>query len=764
MKRKLLRAGTSLLIILVLLASTAVYAMGTAVYTNTRWLADNLQYINTITWLGSPGRAESFQLRMTGPGDAFPIVMTGDTVANPSRISEIVAHAESLGFNVLAAINSDFFSMQTGVPMGIVIENGIYKSSSTGRPAVAFDNNGGVFFIPSPHVQITLTNNGSHYGYNLGRTWSLYHFNKSRADTGGMYMYSEAFSGGTTRASSPGWSVRFRILYGVPTVSGEMMLEVVDKIQSDGDMYIGQGYMVLTAADESGWGEVFYSFAIGDTVTMTTTPNDERLAQAQFATGAGDIIVANGMRTDYNEWDQAIRARAPRTAFGIRADGSIISLVVDGRNSPYSVGMTKDELADEFIRLGAVHAVNFDGGGSSAISVRLPGERYSRVISRPSDGVERRCSTYILFVTNARSDGFAQNLHLTNDGVIVLTGSDVELTFTATDGGYMPVAVPHDITATADGFHSIVNGTQVTAGGSIVGPEIVTLYSPSTGAQGVGEIFVITDPTSIIVTRKGYAPRLSSVTLQPGELFEFDVRATFYRRDVISQMGAFTYTVDGDIGELIEPGLFIAGETLGQRGTITVSAGNRHEVITVEIGGIFEDMQDHWARGYVEYLFNAGVVTGITPTTYGPDREIRRGDFVLMLHRAAGKPIPGRMSGFEDVPIDVYFADAVAWAREMGIAHGVGDNRFNPQATLTRQEAFTFVYRALGILDIEVPDDAVADLTEFTDAGSIAEFARTPTAMLVGLGVVGGSNGRLMPEASLTRAQMARVLASVLWI
>ncbi|MCL2402161.1 MAG: phosphodiester glycosidase family protein [Oscillospiraceae bacterium] len=764
MKRKLLRAGTSLFIILAILVSTAVYAIGNTVYTNTRWLANNLQYINTISWLGAPGRAESFQLRLTGAGDAFPIVMTGPTVAGANRISEIVSHAEGLGYNVLAAVNSDFFSMQTGIPMGIVIENGIYKSSASRRAAVAFDNNGGVFFIPSPHVQITLTNNGGGFEvYNAGETVRLYHFNKARVDTGGMYLFSEAFSNDTTRTSSPGWSVRFRILYGVPTVSGEMTLQVVDKIQSDGDMYIGQGYMVLTAAEQSGWCEVHDSFAIGDIVTMTTTANDERLAQAQFATGGGDILVANGIRTDADEWDQALRARAPRTAFGLREDGSVISIVVDGRNSPYSVGLTMDELADEFIRQGAVYAVNFDGGGSSAISVRLPGEQYSRVISRPSDGAERRCSTYILFVTNAVSDGFVRNLHLENDGIIVLAGSSTYLNFIATDGGYMPVTAPYDITAVATAYDSFISGTWYTAG-SIAGSDVITLQSASTGAQGVGEIFVITEPTSIIVSRREHAARLTSVTLQPGDVFEFDVAATFYRRNVISQMDAFTYTVDGDIGEFTELGVFVAGETIGERGTITVSAGDRHEVIEVEIGGGFEDMQDHWARGYVEYLFNAGIVTGITPETYGPNLEIRRGDFVLMLHRAAGEPIPGSSSDFEDVPFDVYFADAVAWAQEMGIAQGVGGNRFNPLSPLTRQEAFTFVYRALGILDIEVSEYMMVDLSEFTDYDSISEFAVIPTATLVGLGVVGGADGRLMPGASLTRAQMARVLASVLWI
>ena len=835
MKRKILKSAVSALILFTLIFSTVAHAIQPPVYTNTRWLANNLQYINTISWLGAPGRVESHTLRLTGPGDAYPIVMSGESILGTTRISEMVYLAEQMGKNVLAAVNADFFSMRTGVPIGLVIENGVFKSSPYGGTAVAFDNNGGVFFTENPRVQMILTNNGgSLYSDNAGQVINnIHHFNKYRMDTGGMYLFSEDFSEDDTRTSSYGWAVRFRILYGVPTIGGEMMLEVVDMYTSSESTYIGAGYIVLSSAMQSGWIAEMNKFDIGDIVTLAISSNDSRLNYAQFATGAGNMLITDGVITDPDEWTPVLVPRAPRTAFGVRADGSVISIVSDGRNAPYSVGFTKMELAEELLRQGAVHAVNFDGGGSSAISVRLPGEYTGAVLNNPSDGVERGAATYILFVTDAHPDGFARNLHLRNDGIIVLTGSSASINFTATDRGYMPAVLPYDIVATPASWDSFVADGVFTAGHT-PGIETLSLSSMSTGATGTGEIFVISEPTSILPRQRGSTTTLTSVALRPGQVLELDIGATFYRRHVYAQPHSFTYEVYGNIGEMIAPGVFAASDTMLETGTITVSAGNRSAVIKVEIGG-FADMRNHWAEEYVAYLHSEGIVNGLTPTTFGPERDIRRGDFVLMLYRAVGLPPIYEYSGFYDVYDGAYYAAAVAWAREAGIALGTGDNMFNPHSTLTRQQAFTFVYRALGALGVELDfeylpaqlapvheqvsyeadhepheyengyeheyehsgytddygyeyddgndydptdyddddyyDDHKQDVTdyahilrEFADYYTVAEFAVVPTATLIRLGIVSGSNGRLLPESGLTRAQMARILAAVLWL
>jgi len=789
MKRGKLRIIAALIILQLLLSITIAYAEGDTVYINTRMLADNLEYINTITWDEDIGRTESFAVRMTGPGDAYSIVMFGDKPFGGYRISSLVSYAESIGYNVLAVVNTDFFSTHS-IPIGIVIEDGVYITSSSGWTAVAFGYDGSIDFIEAPSVYISLLNNGGaedaeggdtedddavddetgddetgdegteETGSNAGQTTGVWNLNKMRMDGGGMTLYSEAFSTVSTRTSSPGWFVRFRILEGVLSVSGTMTLEVTETLTSDGEAPIGEGYLVLSAADESGLDSEFEKFAVGDIVTLTTTCSDERLENARYATGGGDILISDGAVADSGSWSPTPETRAPRTAFGVREDGTVISYVIDGRNAAHSVGMTLHELAEELLRQGCVYAVNFDGGGSTALSVRLPGSDRATVVSRPSDGNERACSTYILFVTDAEPGGGAINLSLLNDGLILLAESSVDLTFAATDGGYVPADVPADIIVTPMEPGAIISGSSYTAG-FMAGTDRLTLYSPSTGAGGIGEIFVITRPTSITARRKGLSSPLTSVKLTPGERLEFDVTATYYRREVISQAGSYSFTVTGDIGGMAEPGVFIAGESLLEKGVISISAGGRSIDILVEISG-FADMDGHWAKDYAEFLLREGISNGISATMYGPSFDMKRADYILMLYRAAGEPEVSEEESYDDVLLDEYYAQALSWAKETGITDDTEDNCFDPQSPLSRQDAFTFTYRALEVLNKCYSDGTDEDLEPFPDAFEIDEYALVPTATLIALGIVEGSEGMLIPHSTLTRAQMAKVLMYVM--
>ena len=762
--RRLGKIAVAILIILSLMAPMAAYAIGDTVYTNSRWIADNLEYTNTITWSSTLGRTESHAIKMTGPGEAYPIVMNGDTIYGTTKITNMVNYAESLGKNVLAIVNSDFFFTEyAGVPIGIVIEDGVYKSSSGWVNSVTIGYDGSIDIVEPSYVYISLLNNGGNAEVdNSGKTASLVHLNKPRTDYGGMNLYSDVFSTVSTRTSSPGWYVRFKIIEGTLSVSGTMTLEVTETLMSDVAVPIGEGNLVLTAADLNELGTEYEKFAVGDIVTLKTTCSDEKLINARYATGGGDILIKDGIKTDLSSMHYTLKQRAPRTAFGMRADGTIVSYVIDGRNSEVSVGLTPDELADEMLRQGCVYAVNFDGGGSSAVSVRIPGEKQATVTNRPSDGTERGCATYILFVTDTKPGGGAKNLSLKNDGTIVLAESSVDLTFSATDRGYMPATVPTDIQATPFDPEATVIGTQYTAG-TIAGTDLLTLYSPKTDASGTGEIYVITRPTSITATKRGASASLSSVRLNPGETLELDITATYYRRSVTAQAHSFTYDITGNIGEMTEPGIFKAGMVVGQKGAITISAGGRSIEVKVEVNG-FEDMQNHWAKEFAEYLASEGITIGITPTEYGPNLLMKRGDYILMLYRAAGKPEITDSISFDDVPPDMYYANAIAWAKQMGIARSRGDDNFEPQSPLSRQEAFTFTYRALEILGKEYTDGIAEDLERFPDAGSIDEYAVVPIATLVGLGIVEGSDGLLIPHDTLTRAQMAKVIAMVLML
>ncbi len=734
---------------------------GTVVYRNTQQIADNLSFTNTISYINNTERQGSYELRLTGRGDAYPLIMACDTIYGRMTIDQMVSYAETRGKNVLAAVNTDFFSMQTGVPMGLVVENSVYKSSPEKNTAVAFKPDGSVYFSDNPEVTIDLINSGSLADMtNAGQTVSLTHFNKFRTDPGGLYLFSSAFSTVSTRTSTPGWFVRFKILSGTPSVTGTMTLEVVETLTSDGSVPIGDDCLVLTAGDAAGLGVEFLKFKAGDTVAMTTTCSDPNLNDARWATGGGNILVRDGAITDQATWDEAISPRNPRTALGVMDDGTVISCVYDGRESDHSSGLTLKRLAEEMLARGCVTAVNLDGGGSSAMSIRMPGLATGAVQNRPSDGSSRKCGAYLLYVTDKMPDGYVKYLAVQNDGPVILAGSSVNLSYLGTDGGFKPAVLPGDIKAVSAGLGT-VSGTTYTAG-PVHGVDKVTLSSPSTGATGYGTMHIIYDPTHLTVTAGDNKDPVTRLTLWPGDTVQLSATAAYCGLPVVSDPTATKYAVTGndeayDIGTVTETGFFTAGAA-GVSGAFTVSIGGKSVEIPVTVAGFNDVPGDHWARPSIRGLTERAIIAGTSPTTYAPDLSIRRGDFVLMLYRAVGMPSVESPSSFTDVMPEDYYAAAIAWAEAAGIAQGDGGGGFNPTGTLTREQAFTLLYRALDKLNIAYTDAPTDCLAEFNDMSAVSGYALTPTATLVNMGVVTGAYGNLMPADAITRAGMAKIL------
>ena len=124
-------------------------------------------------------------------------------------------------------------------------------------------------------------------------------------------------------------------------------------------------------------------------------------------------LVKDG-KSQFTDQSHSSPSRAPRTCIGIKADGTIVLLVVDGRQDPVSVGMSMCELAETLVNLGCVNAVNCDGGGSSTfISQREGGELTVKNI--PSDGTERATLGGLLVVSNSVSDGVFDHASVTTN-------------------------------------------------------------------------------------------------------------------------------------------------------------------------------------------------------------------------------------------------------------------------------------------------------------------------------------------------------------
>ena len=152
----------------------------------------------------------------------------------------------------------------------------------------------------------------------------------------------------------------------------------------------------------------------------------------------------------------------------------------------------------------------------------------------------------------------------------------------------------------------------------------------------------------------------------------------------------------------------------------------------------------------VKWAQEKGITGGIGNGLFGPNQPCIRAQIVTFLWRAAGSPEPKSMSSFSDVSADSYYAKAVAWAVENGITTGTGDGKFSPDATCTRAQSVTFLFRAIG-----KPVDSKA---EFSDVPADSYYANA-VAWAVENGITTGvGDGKFAPNAICTRAQIAAFL------
>ncbi len=757
--KSILRRAAALALAVLLAVPTAHAAAGERKLRTSIPIVDGLTYHNTVTVNGER-RIESFSLELEPGGQAQPIFLQGSgTIYGTASINRAVTTAQERGYHVLGAINTDFFSMSTGVPLGIVIEDGVYQSSTDGEHALLITD-GEMSVAPSPQVTMALVNQST------GEITTPHNFNKARHDTGGLYLLNGHFSTVSTRSDSPGWYVRMRALPDpytdeVPelTVNSTLDLVVTEVLASSQSTAIGPDEYILTAADQSGYDFVFSSFQVGDQVTLATACEDPNLSEAQWAGGVGDLMVADGVITDSSTWTYAKDGRQPRSALGIKGDGTVVLYAVDGRQSGYSAGLSQLDLADELLAQGCQWVVNLDGGGSTALSVWLPSQNGSALQNKPSDGKPRGCATYLMLVTDERGDGEAHRLALSPDGQVVLTGSSLPLPqAVAVDQGLNPVSTrlddlrfrsEHELGEIEDGLY---------IAGDIPGTDTILCYDRHEDLEGTAQIHVVDQLTSFTVSKAGSSSPLSTLTVEPGEEIPLAFTGEYWGRPALRDLAPVTWTVEGDVGSVDENGVFTASESRAN-GSITFSAGGLSQTVRVTMANVHEDIpEDHWAYEAVEYCYEHGIVTGVSPTLFGRDNQIRRGDFTLMLYGALGRPPVTGSSTFTDVSPDDYYYTALTWAQQAGLASGTGGGGYSPAAPVTREQSFTILRQTMPLLDKNCPDGDLSILDQFADKDLIADYAKGHTATLVSQELVSGRGDRVDPRGNLTRAEMAAIL------
>ncbi|MEA4823735.1 MAG: S-layer homology domain-containing protein [Clostridiaceae bacterium] len=501
------------------------------------------------------GYEQYYALEYTPGGATKPSVLAADTVWGRDDPEELLAVMPG---TPIAAVNADFYTMTTGVPEGIQILNGALYCSDSWQNAVGILGDG-TFFIGRPELIIKLSGSG--------KEAKISYINKPRTKAG-LYLYTPVY-GGESKITGQGTNVLLRMDASSLAVGGGVSCTVVSIASEEGMQTVSDGYLLLSSAADGPVGQISM-FAVGDKLTLTISCADSRWERAVYACGAGEMLVENGLVVS-----KLSTQRKACTALGIRSDGSVVLLAGDGKVTG-CVGSSLARMAEKLADMGCVTAVSLDGGGSTTLIARYPGDSARGVMNTPSDSEVRPCANYIVFENTAQATGKAASVYLRPALSYALPGADVPFTVTAADTNLQPVSA-NAATVTAS-VGSIV-GTTFTA--PQAGDAILTA-SLAGAASGTATIRVLANVDTVRARLSG--TNVSAVSVDPWESLDLDAAAYYYGKSVYARDDAFTWTVSPEIGSIDTNGVFTAPGTRGLTGMITVSYGGKSATVNVTLG------------------------------------------------------------------------------------------------------------------------------------------------------------------------------------
>lgn len=299
--------------------------------------------------------------------------------------------------------------------------------------------------------------------------------------------------------------------------------------------FVMNGVAINRATATTFWVDMDGKAHITDAQTCNAALDAGNVREA--VAGFGDIFENGHARSGLDN-----TTRASRTAIGIKADGTVVMLMVDGRQAPYSVGMTMAEVAASMEALGCVEAVNLDGGGSSTFATQREGEPENETTAgltlrcRPSDGYERKVSNTIMVLSNAQPTGTFDHAVLTPNNEVYTPGSTVPFAAAGVDAAGGRADIPAGAVWTVlSGGGTINESTGLYRAGDTCGEVTVGLQ---VNGETVGQTAIqIQWPDKLDFTN-------SSVSIDFGETSDLTFKPTWQGREVRYKDGDFAWTLD----------------------------------------------------------------------------------------------------------------------------------------------------------------------------------------------------------------------------
>ena len=659
-----------------------------------------------------------------------PIVTYGGVLTDRSSVADTANALEGEGYRVVAGINGDFYNVSTGLPIGLVITDGVLRSSDAGYYAIGFRADG-TAVLGKPGVKVSAdlgyaVDDGSGSPVELIRP--VIAVNKARTNSG-VFLYTYDFNAKhTTGTTEAGVNVVCTVEQGQLAI-GSTVTARVERVEETTVTSIQPDQIVLSANANA---DAYYTNALrnmsaGSEVTLTVSANagwdDVEYAVGALYCLAENGAVVSGLAAGVN----------PRTAVGQKADGTLVFYTIDGRRSGYSIGASLTQVGQRLVELGCETVLCLDGGGSTNLAVTTPDSTDASIINRPSES-NRKVTNQIFLVASNRSSGRLNHFYVKAASDYVLAGSSVAVNVTGVDTNYIPMDADYDLSASAG---TLENGTLTTpaSGGD------VTVTASGRGSRGSTVVHAIRTPDTLTL-KKGTAS-LTALTVAPGSKTTLTAGAVWNHLTLAADAKAFTWSVSGDIGTVDENGVFTAAAP--GSGRLTVSAGGKSLTIPITVARqalkTVEDFED------TELIFSSGPYLKVS-RTHASD-YVQRGryagklDYTLSadtewLSIALGRGFSNLTDHYTALNLWVYGDGS---GNQLSFLY-TGDTKSDLRLPVTlldftgwKQVSVTLPqYFTLSGLEISVPSTTYAD-----DSGITVEYADTPRSGTVCIDQLVGS-------------------------
>ncbi len=748
----------------------------TEFYNNT-YLSDQsgvgLQTENYITYSPNP--------------DTTPLFGYGDKLyGNLTRTKDSADRLLEKGEDIIAGVNADYFSFETGVPMSNLIENGeVISKDGSATYGFGFDEDGNAF-TGECYIEAVLTRAD-------GRTMNIECINKYRQPYS-IYLLNSKFSNETH-----GTTLGLDIIIEAETDQlkiGETIKGTVSYAECyNGSIAIPEGSLVLTLDVNAPQFNDIADIAVGEEIEISiSAPTEPKWETAIIGMGStGEYILSGGVITP-----NLSTGAHPRTAFGIKENGDVVFYTIDGRQSGYSYGVQLKTLAQRMKELGCVEAINLDGGGSTTIVGRLPGDEGVSVLNTPSDKGGRKVSTNIFLRNNLEKTGKVANLMIYPARVpYIMSGASMDFSAKASDTSYYAMDVSDKVS------FSLENGAKSTISKngffSAKGAETIIVEAEYKGVTAQRDVVCIKEPDDITI-KDDSGKTIDTIKIKRNGEMNLSAWPFYNHNEVISEDDCFTWETSGDIGTIDKDGIFTASNSIGASGVITVSAGKTSKEIKVFVlpdGNENEELlysvieaqiKEDTIYGTLSNEYNIEVQKDNLSIMADGDElnfDYENGEFTAVLPENTkkirivaindlGYISVLSLSHNEDLVYENPFVDTTTnWARDIlsymyneGLVKGENSPSgliYNPQKEMTRSEFAVLICNYLGIDLAEYENISLP----YTDEAEIPAWAKGQFKALYSLNILKGrdaGDGTFFadPKTGISRAEAFTIIARLL--